>query len=171
MKLNGRTDLAPSVEVVVLPRDPIADADGNVVSGDIVFKCKAVNSMKEFEKLCPEPTPPKTMKRSTGRFEANEDDPAFKQALQEHGQKRLAFMILKSLEATPGLEWDKVDLATHSTWTHWENELRDAGITDVEINRITLGVMRANALDDTKLEEARKRFLELESRGSEAPSA
>lgn len=161
MKLKGRSDLTPSVETVVLPRGDYKEGD-EWVSGDLIFKCGPVKSMKEFETLCPLPTPPKAT-RPGGEEVEKTDAPEYRLAVEEHGKKRLAFMILKSMEYTPDLEWEKVKMEEPNTWLNYEAELRESGLTELEINRIVIGVMRANALDEGYIEEARKRFLELES--------
>lgn len=161
MKLKGRKDLTPSVETVVLPREDYQEGD-EWVSGDLVFKCGPVKSMKEFETLCPLPSAPKST-RPGGEVVEKTDAPEYVLAVEEHGKKRLAYMILKSMGHTPDLEWEKVKMEQPNTWMYYETELRESGLTDLEINRIVIGVMRANALDEGYIEAARMRFLELES--------
>jgi hypothetical protein len=163
MKLNGRKNLSPSNQVVALPRDAFEDEDGNLVPGDLIFKLRAVPSMKDFETHCPKPEPPKKLVVG-GDYVDNEDSPQYIQELEDYGDKRIAFMMLKSLEATEGLEWDKVKLEDHTTWSMWKDELLSAGLAEMEIQRLTIGMMRANSLDEAHIEEARSRFLDMESR-------
>jgi hypothetical protein len=42
---------------------------------------------------------------------------------------------------------------------NYDKELRDSGFSDTEVQRIIIGVMDANCLNDSKLDEAKKRFL------------
>lgn len=149
MKLNGVKIQGPNVETIIIPR-----GDGQ----PIVLKAQAVLDMKPFEKACPDPKPPMKMMKG-GIKQPNLEDEMYKREVEAHGKKRLAFMILTGLEATEGLEWDKVKLTDPSTWLLYEDELREAGFSEIEINRITTGVMAANCLSDDKIEEARQRFL------------
>jgi hypothetical protein len=63
------------------------------------------------------------------------------------------------LAATPGLAWDKVKPGEAETWPLYEEELKEAGFSDVEIGRIRNAVHEANCLDEDKVEAARQSFL------------
>jgi len=78
--------------------------------------------------------------------------------MNQHGELRFAYMVLKSLEPSD-IEWEKVNAADPSTWLGWQDELKEAGISQTELNRIIVCVMQANALDEDKLKEAREVFL------------
>ena len=119
-------------------------------------KAKAVLDMKEFEKLCPEPQAKKVL--MAGGWKENTEDPGYKEAMKEYGDNRWNYIALKSLEPS-NIEWAEVDIGDSSTWKHWSKELTDAGLSSVEVNRITVCVMQANCLDDKKLEKARESFL------------
>ena len=148
MKMNGVKLECPNEVVLVLPR-PVED---------IIFKAKAVMDYDEFEKVCPEPKPQvRTIKGGVKQEMTN--DASYLKAVGEHNQKRMCWIFLKSLQATPGLEWETVKYDDPNTWTNYVDELRASGFSAVEINRINDAVMQANCLDEAKLESARKAFL------------
>jgi hypothetical protein len=66
--------------------------------------------------------------------------------------------VVRSL-APSNIEWDIVDPENPKTWTSYVKDFKAAGLTSIEINRIVQCVMRANSLDEEKLELARKVFL------------
>jgi hypothetical protein len=66
-------------------------------------------------------------------------------------------MVVKSLEPSE-IEWDTVDPDNPKTWANYTNDLRGAGFSQVEINRIVGLVWGANCLDEAKLERARQVF-------------
>jgi hypothetical protein len=147
MKIGGIDPTSLPTEVfLVLPR------------GDqqIVFRAGPVSSMEEFEALCPRPTPPGKMTRDG--WVPLADDPTYQQVIAEWGQKRLGYMVAKSLEPSQ-VEWDTVNLADPSTWKNWSTDLRGGGLSDIECQRVMNLVLEANCLDDAKLKKAREVFL------------
>lgn len=138
----------PSESLLVLPRD-----NGD----DIIITARAVLSMEEFDLYCPAPKPKKAFVKGKGNIDLVED-PAYKQELATYGEKRFAFMALKSLEPSD-IEWQTVQVDKPSTWLNWTEELKEAGLSDSEVNRIIVCVMQANSLDERKLTEAREAFL------------
>lgn len=150
MKLAGKKIEGPNEEVIVIPRSG--------EDGDIVFIARSVLDMDDFEKFCPRPNPPIIRKRDGSRFE-DRDDARYKKLMDEFASRHIAFMVLKSLEATPDLEWETVNMNDPSTWLNYETELKESGFSTIEINRIINGVITANCLNEAKLEEARKSFL------------
>ncbi len=141
VEVNG-----PNEEVLVLPR----------LSGDIVIKARAVTSMLDFDKFVAEPKPPTVLTKDGAK--PNEKDITYKQKMETYGNQRFAFLVLKSLEPS-NIGWTKVNIEQPDTWLCWDEELREAGLADIEINRIIMCVMQANSLDEAKLVEARKVFL------------
>lgn len=149
MKLKGKKLTAPNEELIFLPR------------GDdepIILKARAVLDMEDFDRLCPRPKPPTIVLRG-GVKSFDENDPRFQERLTEYGEKRTAFMILKSLEATDDLEWESCNMENPDTWLNYEDELKSSGFSAVEIQRIIMGVLNANSLNDERIAEARKHFL------------
>lgn len=66
---------------------------------------------------------------------------------------------MKSLEATPDLEWENVDVEDPNTWNNFRQEMTDSGFSAIEINRVIAECLNVNALNEEKIEEARQRFL------------
>jgi hypothetical protein len=161
MKLHGVKIEGPNVEEIVIPR------------GDtqIVFRATAVLDDQEFDDLCPRPKPRVAILKGGKRVEQT-DEPTYREALNDWGRRRVAWLVLKSLEATEGLEWETVDYDDPKTWLNYEQELTASGFSDAEVARIINGVMAANGLSEAKVDEARKRFLasrEAESAASSSP--
>lgn len=148
MRIDGKKITEPHYELLVLPRP----------SGDIAIKAGAVISMDEFDKLCPVPKAPMKIMKG-GKKEEDLQSPLHRQRIQDHGKKRLGYMLIKSLESTENLEWEILNAADPNTWDKWEKELKDSGFSEMEIMRIIQTVMRANCLDEERLEEARSNFL------------
>ena len=148
MRIQGKEIQGPNVETIIIPR-------GN---GDpIVFKVQAVLDYDDFERLCPEPKAPKMLKPG-GVETLDFKDKTYVAAFAARNKKQSYFMFIKSIMATPGLEFDKVKYDQPETWEFFEQELKDAGLSQVERNKITQGIMIANCLDESKIEEARNRF-------------
>jgi hypothetical protein len=146
MRIGGVDVNGPNEVLLVLPRE----------GDDIVIKARAVLDMDVFEELCPEPKAP--ILRTKDGVEPNINDTGYKQQMANYNEKRLAFIMVKSLEPSE-IEWDTVDPEVPSTLENWQEDFRTCGLATVEINRIIQTVMEANALDEGKLEAARQVFL------------
>ncbi len=149
MKIQGKKIEGVNEVVIVIPRSSNAD---------IILKARAVLDMDDFDKMCPLPDAPRKM-LAGGREVPNLKDPAYLKQLDKHSIKRLNYIVLTSLEATEGLEWENVDLSDSTTWDNFREELREAGFSTVEIMRIVGECINVNALDEDKIQEARARFL------------
>jgi len=148
MKINGKKIEGANYEYIVFPRP----------TGDIAFKAQAVLDMQPFHDMVPSPKPGKKMVPG-GKILEDYDDATYKGAVAQFAEKRYAYIVLKSLEATPGLEWETVQLTDPSTWMNWETETKGAGLSSNEVNQLQLGIATANSLNQDKLDEARNRFL------------
>jgi len=147
MKIGGIDPTTlPSEVFLVLPRGDT----------EIIFRASPVQSMDEFEALCPKPNPPGKMTRDG--WVPMPEDPTYQQLISEWGQKRLGYMILKSLEPSK-VEWDTVNEADPRSWRNWSSDLRKGGLTDIECHRVMNLVLEANCLDEAKLKKAREVFL------------
>jgi len=149
MKIKGQKIEGPNEALVVIPR----------AKGDLVFKMQAVLDMTEFDTLCPEPTPPTIVRVGESKGSPDLKDKKYLAEFKIYSARRFEFLILKSLQATTDLEWETIDMLDPQTWSNYQSELKASGFTDVEIGRLINGVLEANSLDDSKIEEARKRFL------------
>jgi hypothetical protein len=148
MKIRGREISGPNRVTLVLPREE---------DEDIVIIAEAISDMSAFDQFMDMPKPPAVQKPG-GNIEHNFSDPGFVEQLAQYNLKKMAWIVLKSL--TPSeIEWDKVDLDNPGSWIGYQEEMRDAGFSDIEINRVCNLVMEANALDESKLEAARQSFL------------
>lgn len=148
MKIHGKEISGPNVEVVVIPRN----------DGDLVFKAQAVLDYEDFNKLNPMPQPPGVM-RPGGVMSYDTSDKKYNSQIDDWAKSKTHFMVLKSLDATEGLEWDTVEMAKPDTWNLYQQEMNDAGLTPGEIGRIITCVTDACGLNQTKIDEATKRFL------------
>jgi hypothetical protein len=147
MKIKGIRP-GPNVETIVLPR-----GDGN----SIVFKAQAVIDYAAFEKHCPPITVPRSQRPGGDWFE-NPEDPEYKAKADERSGREIDWMIIESLKATEGLTWEEVNPDRPDTWKFWKEELKKAGFSKIEINRIFNGVWAANSLDERLVKQARETF-------------
>ncbi len=148
MKINGKKIEGPNEEIIPIPR-------GN--GEDIIFIARAILDMTPFEKMCPTPNPPQ--RKINGVDIPNLKDKNYVKQVEKYAEQRMAWMVITSLEATEGLEWENVDPSDASTWLLFRKELQEAGFGHVEIDRIIAGVVSVNALSEVKIEAARERFL------------
>lgn len=148
MKLNGVKPVH-NIKTLVLPRQ----------GGEpLVFECAAIQSMDEFEKLCPDPIAPKKVIKGGAKVPDFEDK-GYITAVAQQGEKRWDYIVLASLRATKGLEWETVNMNDPSTWHLWRKEMGESGLSAFEINRIVATVVDANSLSEESLEAARSAFL------------
>ena len=148
MKINGRKIEGPNEEIIPIPR-------GN--GDDIILTVRAILDMEPFDKMCPPPVPP--VKKIKGTDIPQLNDKNYVKAVTKFAEKRMAWMVITSLEATEGLEWEQVDKNDFSTWPLFRKEMTEAGFSDVEIGRVIAGVTSVNALSEIKIQAARERFL------------
>jgi len=161
MKIAG-IDLSITTNIIV----PIIRGDS-----EVIFECCIIESYDDFDRLCPAPEAPKVLRRGDSAPTPDETDKDYLEALEAHSKKRVAYMFIVSVEPTEGLTWDKVDLANPDTWEFYENELTEAGFNTVHMGQILQGVMEANGLSDTRIEEAKKRFLAAQRAAQSQPSS
>ncbi len=160
MKIHGKKLDGPSIEVVVIPRQ----------SGDLVFKAKAVLNYEDHDKLNPMPQPPKALMPG-GIVQENVEDPRYKKAMNDWANRKFFWMLLMSLEATEGLEFETVKKDDPKTWENYKTEMREAGLSPGEVSRIEICVSDACGLNQAKIDEATKRFLAGQAQVPAAPSS
>jgi len=156
MKIKGLTIGEPKPRVTIIERGDVTH----------VFKLKAVTNTDEFDKICPLPQPPKSMKPG-GLVTVNYESPEYKEALTKYYQLKTNWIVLQSISATEELQWDTVDLNKPDTWENYIKELGDAGLTQGEITHLITEINKANSFDSDRMDEALDRFI----RGQEAPVA
>ncbi len=157
MKLGGKELTGPCIETLVLPRG----------EDQIVFKAQAIPDFEDFDALCPEPKAPGKLTKNG--WEPMFDDPGYKEMIGSYNERRIAFMVVRSL-AISDIEWDTVVEDNPKTWTNYMDDLKGAGLSAIEIGRVTQLAMQANALDEAKLESAREVFLRGQQEAAKASS-
>lgn len=148
MKMHGAAFKGPNEALCVLLRN----------GTPVAFKARACLDYTRCEALCKRPEPKKITKRG-GAEEYLFNDPTYLLAMEHYAKVRTAYLIVESLKATDGLEWERVKDGDPTSWVEWRKELEEAFFTEQEISRIISCVWEANGIDEGKLEEARNRFL------------
>jgi hypothetical protein len=149
VKLKGKKIEGANREVIILPR-----SNGE----DLVFIAEAIISYDEFDQIVPAPKPGTKIVPGGGKV-ADFDSPTYAAELKRYATLRYLWTILKSLKATPGLEWETIVYSEPSTWENFYSELKAAGLSETEQKMLLVGVSTANCLNQAKLDEARDRFL------------
>lgn len=150
MRLKGKTFTGPNTKIVAFPRP----------NEDAVFILQAVLNYDEFDKIVPRPVPPVIAPAGENKELPINDlkDPKFREQMKVYAEYRIAWYMLQSLKATPGLEWDTVKSDDPETWPNWRKELKDAFFSDNEIAILEQTSVEVNSLDEELLEKARNRF-------------
>ena len=86
------------------------------------------------------------------------ENPTYQALLALWAKQRLGYMVLQSLKPSK-IEWDTVKEDDPRSWPNWSTDLGNAGLNDVETQRVLNLVLEANCLDDAKLKKAREVFL------------
>ena len=145
MRISG-VEVTTSEALLVLPR----------AKGDIPIRAVAVAIADEFDEKCPMPVAPMLQTKDGNKPDHNDKD--FKAAVKRRADMRWALMIIRSLEPS-NIDWDEVNVDMPATWLKWDDEMKAAGLSETECNRIVGLVMEANSLDEAKIKAARDRFL------------
>lgn len=155
MKMHGKQVRGVNRDVVVFPRP-----DGN-----LAFTGEAIQNWEEFEKLCPMPVAPVKILPG-GIREANTQAESYRKKLNEWGELKTNYMVIKTLAPTEGLEWETVVMDKPETWGNWRKELEDSGFIENEVVRLLRMCSNVNAISEEMMDRARESFL-LEARQSE----
>jgi hypothetical protein len=147
MKLKGRKVPPPSPVHLTLYRE----------DGDIVLTLQPVMSFDEFQKLCPLPKAPLDTIIATGEQKRAYDDPDFLDRMEKHRKRKINYIFLYAMAATPDLEWENVKLDDPDTWEFLEKELSES-FTETEIDKIFIAVNEANTPSEKRRKEAIDHF-------------
>ena len=150
MKIAGVKPTKPKPIPIVIPLDR---------TQKLVFKCQAVLSFDEFDEVCPKPMPEKRDYGKDGGIKIMADAPEYLAELTKWSQLKMHWTIIKSLEATDGLEWDTVKMEDPSTWGNYEDELREIGLSDNYVDAIFGTAIEACGLSQAAIDEATDNFL------------
>jgi hypothetical protein len=156
MKMNGKIIEGVSFEVIVIPKGQT----------EHVFKAMPILDESAFLKMCPAPLPP-TIIRPGGETSRDLSDKTYLAKMDTWAEQKMAWMVITSLSATPGLEWDTVKMDDPSTWTNHLTELKSC-FTETEVQLILNLVFTACGLNQRKIDEATKRFLAGQGQGQKA---
>ena len=148
MKINGRQVKLPSPVECKIFRDE---------EESFSFLCGPIVDYKEFDSKVPEPKAPLITNVKTGQKTVSTDDVKYKVKMAEYSELRIAWMVIKSLSATPGLEWETVDPSNPDTWLNYNKDLSSV-LTQPEINRLISSVFEANNPTQTRRKEALENF-------------
>jgi len=132
----------------------------------IVFKGQAVMDFEEFNALCPKPEPPRNLGKG-GQKIADPNDKGYIAQFDDYLAQKLGWTIIKTLEPS-NIEWTTVEREKKTTWTNWAEELREAGFTAAEQQRIMVFVLEVNCLDEKKMQQARADFLRGQEQAAQA---
>lgn len=148
MKVGGVQVTAPPEGLLILERE----------EGQLVFRARPVpvDAWDFFNKCCPEPAMPMVLVK--GERQGNPQDETYQSQMLNLKNKRIAYLCLKSLEPSQ-IEWDTVNLENPDTYLSFEDDLRNSGMTEMEIQRVIGLCVGANSLDEEKLKKARDSFL------------
>lgn len=148
MKFNGIKPNAGNTVHCVIPRQD---------SKNILFIAKGIFDYSAFDEQFPTPIPPQIVSAKLGTF-LDYDDEEYIAKVDAWSSQKTAYMVLKSLAATPNLEWETVDMAKPETWTNYEAELQEF-LYPAEVNEVINAVLTACALTGDKITEATQSFL------------
>ncbi len=151
MQIKGRKLEGPRTRVVPILRDA---GEG----GNIYFIVKGVADLQPFFEICPQPEAP-VLKLPGGKTRLDTENAAYKAKVDTWWRIRSAWIFLKSIEATDGLQWDQVSMSAPETYPNYNKELMESGFSDGEITRLLTAVMEVNGLNESLVEEARQSFL------------
>lgn len=146
MKIGGVELKGPNIEIIVFPRP----------EGNIVIKAQTCPNFKEFDALVQMPQPGGV--RTKDGFKKDYKAQSYIESLEIYERQRFAYMCIKSLEPS-NIEWEKTDITKPSSYLGWEEELMEAGLSEIEVNKITAAINLANNVDERKMQAARDAFL------------
>lgn len=127
------------------------DEDGNPVYLD--FLAVPLWDRKEFDELCPAPTPPVKGYKPDGSKTYDEEAPDHLAKKRARSAKWWGYLVLTSL-APSNIEWESVSIDDPDTWDKVEDELGPPNgiLSYYEFGKVMDLVNQANALDQAKLE-------------------
>lgn len=149
MKLKGKKIEGPNEVPIVIPRHN---------RDNLEFVAVAVLDYTDHDKLNPMPFPPVRSEPDKAETPLLQD-PDYLQAKQKWGERKTHWMILTSLAATPELEWESVDMDEPESWENYQEELKESGLSELEISNIISAVIQACGLDQEKIDLATESFL------------
>lgn len=150
MKLKGIKLVAPAPT-------PIAIQHGQET---VVLLCRVLTKVDwdKHDKLNPSPEPIK-LNIPGGGIKLDTDSEEYKKAVDVNIDKRLAYMVIASLDSNEDIQFETVNLDDSSTWTNYRDEMREAGFTDAMIGNLVNQCINVNTFDPKLIEAAKQSFL------------
>lgn len=153
MEIGGKKLSVRATKRIVIPRP-----DGQ----HLVFSLAAVLDMEERNKVLQEPEPP--MINIKGKLPKPDlKDKVYLEKLDRYHALNSWWLLLKSLEATPGLKFNTVKMDDPETWPNVEREMIEAGLSTGDRAIIIDAAMQVNNLDTDEIERAAKDFFAAEA--------
>lgn len=147
MKIHGHKPNAGNVVKLVIPRQ----------NGEsMLFIAQGIFDDSEFTKQFVQPQPAQKVEGNVTTLDYKH--PLYLERIKAWSKMRTEWIILKSLEATPGLEWETVDMDKPETWGNYSAELKEI-LMPIEVSKVEDAVMTACALTAHKIEAATQAFL------------
>lgn len=142
MKLSGIKVDAKYIKEITFYRDET----------EFVFKLEAVSDYRDFEKDHPQPEPPVITKSGNITYK-NVKDPDYIEIQKEWDEWRIHWLVLNTIKE---IEWDTVT-SDPSTFENWTNDLKEAGFSIFEVQRLQSEILIVNGLMEPKrIDEAVK---------------
>lgn len=149
MKLQGKKVSGPKIEEIYV----------ETVEGPVMLIVRPLGSDDNFEEVMPSPRPP-ARQLPSGELLYDNEDKNFTQSILNYSKYKVAWQVIRSLDRTPGLEFDTVNMSDPLTWENVYKEIEDS-LGDKTMKRILTAFGKVNVLDDDQIEEAKKSFLAL----------
>lgn len=162
MKLNG---IVPKLE-----REIVIPILSDTVS--LYFIAKPVATYEAFEALCP--MPKARMGGEPGKERPLTEASDYKEAMKKHGQLFAEWVNVTTLVEVAGsdgkrekIDWETVDLEQIDTYPNWRIELKENnGLSESDVRRIELEILRCNSMDEALIEKAKEDFLAMQKRSA-----
>lgn len=152
MKLFGRPAKAPSPVKLTIYRE---DEEGKPDNFD--FMCGPVMDYKEFDRICPVPKAPLLTNIRTGTTGPDVEDKRYIAKIETWSERRVQWMIIKSISHTPGLQWEQVNFSQPDSWANYESELKSF-LTPREFDDLVNAAVEANSPTKNRRKEALENF-------------
>lgn len=163
MRINGKRVEGVNEVEIIIPR-------GNDISNAIVLRARAIQDWEILDKLLPQPKP-RVKILPGGKRELDEKSEEYIKRREVYFTRRSTWIVIESLKATPDLEWEQIDPGKPETWDRFEDEMKEAGFSFVETQRIIMECMSVNALNESMLDKARADFLSFQQKQAEMSSS
>jgi len=147
MKINGLSVATPEPQFFVIPHG----------GQDLAFRIQGVYSFDEFEKLVPEPKPPRIV-RPGGQESVDYSDADYLKAQQARSKNRMVWIYLKGLEPS-NLEFEKVKINDPATYQFFDDEFKNVGIALSYLQQLEQAIINLCGFNPEMVQEATQRFL------------